>query len=247
MKLDWLTNIENGVAYLTPPNQDFEELYIQVRETENRVHSDEFVKTLPNVLQTHPHFNEWNKRNWTLQKFKQYLDKENSTSILEIGCGNGWFSNAIATKNRQVFGLDVGKTELEQASRCFAADNIHFLCCTNLEILPENTFDFIVFNASIQYFDLSDSFWKMILQKIKGNGEIHILDSPFYSENEREEAKKRTRSYFNSIDCDEAENYYKHLLWNELPSNSEIICKPNKIRNKLNKNRSPFPWIKIKK
>ena len=243
----WLTEYRNGVYYLTEPKAKFEEAYISVRQKEDRVHTDDFVKKLPETNENHLHFIEWNKRKWTADKFITSLKEDKSQVILEVGCGNGWFSNQLLSGSNQVFGLDVGATELEQAARCFSTDNIKFLCCDDLTKLPSLFFDVIVFNASLQYFNLDDLFWDNLSRCLKPKGQIEILDSPFYTEEDIVDARKRSDDYFTSIQQKEAREYYRHLGWNKLPKTAVVKYRPNKWLNKFFSNRSPFPWVSIQK
>lgn len=235
---------EKGVVYLTAPKLDFEHEYIAVRQKENRLLTDETVKILP-FLKEGPHLQEWHKRVDTLNRIKPFLNQLDHKTILEIGCGNGWFSNLLVKGNNTVIGLDVGKDELEQAARCFQNENLNFVCCTDLNLLPKNEFDCVIFNASIQYFDLTSSWWEMIVNLVKKGGEIHVIDSPFYSETEIEAAKERSKKYFELLNEKQAHSYYFHHTWSELPSNSEILYKPQKMKRFFNKKASPFPWIRI--
>lgn len=235
---------ENGVIYLTAPKIEFERDYTAVRQKENRLLSDETVKVLP-FLKVGTHLDEWKKRVDSLNRMKPFLTQLEHKTILEIGCGNGWFSNLLVKKNNTVIGLDVGKQELEQAARCFTNENLHFVCCTDLNLLPDLAFDCIVFNASIQYFDISESWWKMIFKKVKKGGEIHLIDSPFYDDNEVEAAKERSKKYFEQLNENQAHSYYFHHRWSELPKDFDLLYKHRKINRFLNKNASPFPWIRI--
>lgn len=244
---DWLVNNENGVYYLTPPSSEFEGLYNAVRSLESRMHTDETVLLLPHLAKKHPHNNEWEKRKWTTHRFSQYIKEKKTGKVLEIGCGNGWFSNLIASHCTHVFALDVGREELEQAARCFPSRNIDFICSTDWSKLPDNTFDCIVFNASMQYFDLTPEFWKQLNRCLASHGEIHILDTPFYDKDKIEGAKNRSLSYFSKIGVEKANSYYKHLPWSDLPIHFELMYTPNKWMQKLNTKRSPFPWIRIHK
>ena len=244
---NWLTNNENGVYYLTPPSAEFEGLYNAVRSLENRIHADETVLLLPHLARDHKHNNEWKKREWTSLNFCQYLKKKTTGTLLEIGCGNGWFSNSIAAHCTHVFALDVGREELEQAVRCFPSKNIDFICSTDWSKLPDNTFDHIVFNASMQYFDLTPAFWNHLNRCLTDQGEIHVLDTPFYEKSKIDGAKKRSLNYFSKIGVEKASAYYKHLPWRDLPKNFELMYTPNKWLQKLDTKRSPFPWIRIQK
>lgn len=236
---------QNGVTYLTESKEEFEKLYVKVRTIENRILDDSQVKSLPYTSPDSKYRNEWKKREFTLHKFSSYLKTKSFNNSLEIGCGNGWFTHQLSQYSKHATGLDVGRLELEQAARCFTSTRVNFVCCNDLTLLPEKEYDLIVFNASLQYFELTPQFWDTLNKKLTDKGEIHILDSPFYDTNQLEEAKRRSDSYFESLDTKKASDFYLHLEWDKLPANCEILYKPNKYLNKINKNRSPFPWIKI--
>lgn len=247
MSKEWLKNKENDVYYLTAPKTDFEQLYVKVRDHENRIHDDEFVKQLPNTPATHPHHKEWNIRRWTLNKILKHLENKSIDNLLEIGCGNGWLTHHMSEFSKNTYGLDIGKLELEQAARCFGTENTHFVCCSELELLPKEHFDVIVFSASIQYFQLDATLWNVLKSLLTPQGEIHLIDSPFYKKEEIDQAKLRSRFYFESIDCAEASVYYQHLTWDALPSGFKLHYAPNRLLRKINPNQSPFPWIIIEK
>ena len=243
----WLINKENGVFYLTPSSAKFEQAYTSVRAKENRMLTDEQVRELPFPKETNPHSNEWKKRLGTIDRFEKHLQELKPNRILDIGCGNGWFTARMAETGAEVVGLDVGKLELEQASRCFANENTHFVCCTDWGKLPANHFDCITFNASVHYFELTPDFWASLYRILKPNGEIHLLDSRVYSQSESDSAKDRSKRYFKQMEVPEAAEFYYHVCWENIPENRQIHYTPNKFLNKIFKNRSPFPWLSIQK
>ena len=58
---------------------DFETNYLQVRQVENRVLSDEEVAGLP-LLKNNPHSKEWAKRARSAQRIQKYFPKPNQFS-----------------------------------------------------------------------------------------------------------------------------------------------------------------------
>lgn len=240
------THTENGVYYATPPKTEFEQTYMQLREQEQRVADDKQVSQLPRVSACHPHAREWKLRRKTLRKFLRYTTTRNYSTILDIGCGNGWFTAQLAPFATEVTGMDVGKQELEAAARCFANDKISFLCCNDWSKLPSGYYDCITFNASIQYFSFSQDFWNQLFRLLKPGGEIHFLDSPFYSENEVAEARKRSENYFRAQGAENAVHYYFHHSWSELPKGYEIRYQPVKWKRMIRWGQSPFPWIVLR-
>lgn len=240
------SNAINNVLYLTEPKKSFEDIYARIREKEERWLTDDIVKMLPKVPIEHPHYNEWKKRIFSLERIIKILENSDSIKILEVGCGNGWFANTLVELEFEVDAVDVGKQELEQAARCFQHESLKFICCDDLSLLENSAYDIIIFNASLHYFDTTKKFWKILYDKLRANGKIFIMDSKIYSENEVSSAQLRTENYFNQLNEPEAAKYYRHLTWNKLPKH-QILYSPRKIGRLLNKHQSPFPMIQINK
>lgn len=243
----YLPEAQNGVHYLTPPKTAFEEVYIRLRTKEQRVHDDAFVKQLPLVSVTHPHANEWIVRQKTQERFCRFLASTDHPVILDIGCGNGWFTAKMAPHASEILGIDVGTEELEQAARCFGTETVKFACCNDLGLLPEAYFDLITFNASVQYFEPTNIFWNSLFRLLKPSGEIHLLDSPIYKPVDQPAAKQRSASYFDQQQEPTAQSYYFHLTWNDLPAQHKVRYNPPNRLLKLIKTDSPFPWVVIMK
>lgn len=232
------------VQYLTPPLETFETAYKKVRDAEGRWLTDDEVKRLPNIEKNHPLEKEWQKRAWMLEKFTVYLEKKKPARILDIGCGNGWLTNRASNYANETLGIDVGKEELEQAARCFGSKTLQFGCCSDWSLLPTAHFDIVYFSGSFHYFQPDAAFWSLLKSLLTPDGEIHILETQFYTPEEAQKAKQRSAAYFEKLGANV--NYYQHLSWDQLPANYEILHRPD-FRNKLFKTRSPFPWIRIRK
>jgi len=111
------TKLKNGIYFLSEINNTFESIYLALRENEKRVCSDKEVKLLPNTSSSNQHKEEWKLRKQSLNRFISLVQKLNGKlNLLDVGCGNGWFSANIAKKESiNVYALDVNKIELEQA------------------------------------------------------------------------------------------------------------------------------------
>jgi len=232
------------VTFLTAPNDAFEVQYKSVRNKEGRWLSDDSVKQLPHIDRNDPKASEWKKRAWMLKKFETYVSLASTDKILDIGCGNGWMTHHLSNHCETIAGVDVGKEELEQAARCFGNKTVQFICTTDWSLLPKESYNLIFFAGSFHYFNPDEQFWGLLYSLLAPGGEIHILETQFYENSEVEAARKRSADYFNKMG--ESINYYKHLSWNMLPENHEVLYRPN-FKNKIFKNRSPFPWIRIRK
>ena len=231
---------------------DFETLYIQLREKEGRIYSDEEVAQLPIIPASHAHYKEWAVRKESSQKLISYLKKKKKPlDILEIGCGNGWLSHRLsAIQNSRVIGTDINFSEIQQAARVFQhVPNLHFIY-TYAEpgVFKEKRFDIIIYAASIQYFELLVETIKNSLQLLKPDGEIHILDSPFYSLKELLAAKQRSRHYYESRGFSGLANFYFHHSIDDLKNfNYTMQYDPGNMFNRLLRNKNPFHWVCIKR
>lgn len=248
------TTLQNGVYILTEIQNDFESIYLKVREREKRVYSDDELQNLPFASDYNYHKKEWKIRAKSFSRFKKYLEtKKSSLNILDLGCGNGWFSGQLSKSfNHKFYCVDVNITELKQGRRVFDKDNLIFIYADVFSVeFPVSFFDVIILNASIQYFSEIKTLLNKLFSLTKVNGEIHIIDSPIYPEGEVENAKKRTHDYYNSIGFPEMIKNYFHRSWNEFSVyDFEILYNPSSVKRKLKKmfliNDSPFPWIRIK-
>jgi ubiquinone/menaquinone biosynthesis C-methylase UbiE len=236
---------------------EFEKLYLQLREKEGRIYSDEEVIALPVISKTHPHYNEWQMRKQSGKRLINYLRKKQSTGsngqamkILEVGCGNGWLSHRLSSIDRSsIIGTDINFTEIQQAAKVFYnIPNLHFIYSDpEPEIFEEQQFDIIVFAAAVHYFSPLTGIIKRSLKLLKPNGEIHIIDSHFYPLAELSAAKKRSLFYFEAAGFPEMANWYFHHSLDDLEEfNYSILYDPKSMFNRFLRNKNPFPWICIK-
>lgn len=239
------SNIKNKVVYLTKETNSFSDVYIAVRDKEQRVLTDKDVALLP-----HLKHNEWEYRIKSTERFTNYISlKKERLSVLDIGCGNGWFTNAIAkvSNKNKVIGLDINREELEQAARVFKRPNLQFVYgdIFKIEEAFNNKFDIITLNSCVQYFQDFKALFSTLKLFLKPHGEIHIIDSPFYKPSQLAEAKKRTLAYYTTLGFPEMASNYFHHSFSDIQQFELLYSNKNKLLNKiLNKKDSPFPWIR---
>jgi ubiquinone/menaquinone biosynthesis C-methylase UbiE len=227
------------------------DLYLRVREREGRLYSDDTLARLPSIPNGHPLADEWRARSASASRLTRYLSRQpKPLHLLDLGCGNGWLSNLLAQPARRVLGMDRNRVELRQAARVFSS-NPH-LCFLEADIFSapfsSGIFDVILLASVIQYFPDLPALLTLLKKYLKPNGEIHILDSPLYSESEAQAAKERTRNYYASLGFPQMADAYFHHKFSELkPFSPVILYSPRALALKrlLGKIASPFPWLVI--
>ncbi|MDJ0840269.1 MAG: methyltransferase domain-containing protein [Acidobacteriota bacterium] len=241
------------VHYLSDPApyRKSAELYMRVRELEGRVHPDDLVRRLPDVPKTHPHFGEWRMRAASTARFIRFLKGFGDSRILDLGCGNGWTAHRIAEAlpGTSVTGLDMNVTELEQAARLFPRPRF---CYGDIfaDDLSE-TFDIIYLACSVQYFPDPAPLFQRLAELLTPEGQVHIIDSPFYEPGELEAARERSRAYYRQLGVPEmARNYFHHDRRVMLSFKPDLLYRPqspiNRLRVRLlRRNDTPFPWLRF--
>lgn len=245
------SDINNKQILPTLNNDAFEKMYVSIRDQEKRVYTDAEVAGLPGINKNHFHYKEWMVRKRSVKRLLSYLEKKQQPlSILEVGCGNGWLAAQMASLPlSHTIGIDLNKLEIDQAKRVFNKKNNLTFLQTDLDEnnLKDKKFDVIIFAASIAYFNSLENVILKSLSFLNKTGEVHILDSCLYESNEIDAAKKRAYDYCKSLGHVEMMECYFHHLKDSLKHfNHKILFDPKGFKNKILRNRDPFPWICIK-
>lgn len=240
---------ENNIFYQKDfqRNNSFEETYLKLRLKENRVHPDDVVKVLPEFAADHPNKEEWKMRKSTLQKLVRFLSASGTTSVLELGCGNGWLSyNLARSLNAQICAVDVNEAELLQGARVFShQENLCFVYSNIFSsIFQSKKFDAIVLGSSVQYFQQLKDLLITLFNLTDSAGTIYIVDSPFYkTQTESDAAKNRSRKYFESIGFPEMASQYFHHTFEELKDfNYKILYNPRSLTSLFNRKILKMPF-----
>ena len=231
------------------------DLYLRVREKEGRLYSDQIVARLPFMPDRHPLAAEWFARSASAWRLVRYLSAGRKTlSILDFGCGNGWLSNVLAQAGFVVIGLDQNHYELNQGARVFRSNpNLLFLEADIFSApFRVGSFDMIILASVLQYFPDARKLISTLSNYLKPQGEIHIVDTPLYSENELAEATVRSHAYYISLGFPEMIDHYFHHRASDLEVlHPKKLYNPNSLMRRLKrwigKVDSPFPWVVIRK
>jgi len=244
---------KDGIYFLSEINNGFENIYLRVRENENRIYSTKELEKLPFASDSNQHKQEWDLRAKSFLRLKEYLrTKKEDLNILDLGCGNSWLcGQLLKVFNFKFYCIDVNLTELKQGRNTFKSERIKFIYADIFNShIPHATFDIVILNAAVQYFPDIKKLLNRLSNLLNDTGEIHIIDSPFYSRDEVAKAKNRTMDYYQSINFPEMAEYYHHHTLDELLEfNYQILYLPNSTSNRLKRlfsfKNSPFPWIRI--
>lgn len=229
----------------------FESSYLKLRSEEQRVLTKEQLLRLPYPDRSDPDFEHWAIRRKNIDRFLRYLKtKKEQLNILDVGCGNGFFSHLMCLQGHRVTGLDVNFTELQQAAEAFPAANLNW-CCLDLldEPVPGAPYNLITFCASFHYFRDSRALLERCQSLLAAGGEIHIIDSPFYSDANRSEARARSLDYFSQHGVPDLIQHYYHNTYADLSAfRYRFGYKPGGWLNRLlRRHDSPFPWLILDK
>jgi len=236
--------IEKGVYLASTVNNNLSVPYLIVRAKEQRIYSDDVVKKLPATSKSHPQYGEWKLRQKSTNRFINYLENNSFKSLLEIGCGNGWFTHQCSLKVKETVGVDINLQELEQAAKVFK--NTQFVYWDIFESSPFNQqFDLIVLNAVVQYFTDFEKLIDRLSSLLSAQGELHIVDSPFYLNDKIEAAKERTEAYYQSMNVPEMNvNYFHHSV--DCLKEFDVLYTPalSKVKQLIKGKDMPFGWYR---
>ncbi len=255
MLLDDLKNKKNpnGIIQLPDVDPSLEKLFSTYLKKAKKVYSDDEIRLLPYASERNPHKSEWEIRTRSFLRLRDYLSKKSKRlNILDVGCGNGWLIGQLAKESdHEYFGIDIVMTELEKAARLFNYENVHFIHGDiSKSSLPTDTFNIIILNSSLSYFKELDKLLKELLLISKPYGEVHIIDTLFYSNNELMLNKNKSLKYFTYIGSPEMAPFYFHHTMDEFRYfRYQVLFNPGSLKNKLTNYffgiDSQYPWILV--
>ena len=150
-------------------------------------------------------------------------------------------------------GTDINDVELEQARRVFTGVSFVHHDMRGPD-LPMPRPDAIVVASAIQYVADPAPLVTAWLGALRPHGEIHILDSPIYADADAAAAaRERSRRHSESLGAREmVDGYHHHTRDTFAPFCLDVLYDPASPlmrvqRRLLRTERSPFPWLSIRK
>jgi SAM-dependent methyltransferase len=181
-----------------------EQLYISVRAQEGRIYTDDQLRALPDIDADHKHYKEWAFRKKSWLRLRDYLAKtfkQRPLRILDIGCGNGWMTHLLHQEGYHATGADLNLHELMQAENVFGcSETLRWVYADIFNAaFPSEKYDVILLAASCQYFPDLGKLVDRLSELLSLCGQVHLLDSMFYSGIESRNAKDRTMQYYSRL------------------------------------------------
>jgi SAM-dependent methyltransferase len=94
--------------------------------------------------------------------FLSIVNEKPTSRVVDLGCGTGRLTLAIAAAGHTVTGVDPAGASLDAAKRKSGAAAVTFLCGTS-PVLPTAVFDTAVMTAHVAQFMITDAAWKQTL------------------------------------------------------------------------------------
>jgi 2-polyprenyl-3-methyl-5-hydroxy-6-metoxy-1,4-benzoquinol methylase len=133
--------------------------------------ADEFVWESEGLTEAHQ---------WILPVVTRWLDHDQARRILDIGCGNGGFTNALAGDGRELLGIDASETGIDIARRSGA--QTEFLQATIDCPLPPDLrgyFDTVISIEVIEHLLLPRDLFRRAREALVPGGQL-ILSTPYH-------------------------------------------------------------------
>lgn len=125
-----------------------------------------------------------------------WLDPKPGEKILDVGCGDGFYTEKIARKGAEVTGIDIRKKALIRARNRALSQKLHFLEMNAEELdFPENYFDKVISFCVIEHLQDDEKTLRQIARLLKPGGRLFIsadsLSNPGLKTEEKESHRRR--------------------------------------------------------
>lgn len=224
--------------------------YETVRRFEGRGSADEsYYRTLP----YHP-TRDWQIRATSfLALLKQVIipieKNKNLLQILDLGAGNSWLSDQLASRGHAVTAVDLTINDFDGLGCHRFYESTFMPVQAEFDYLPfpEKIMDIVLFNASLHYSGNYEHSLQESLRLLDVDGRLVVLDSPVYRDADsgrsmvREREEHFTKRYGFASDSLQSENYLTYQRMEEIAAKLGITW--HHIRPFYGIRWSMRPWL----
>lgn len=128
----------------------------------------------------------------------RWLAPQPGERILDIGCGDGFYTELIARKGAEVTGIDVRQKVLARARHRSSSQQLVFMEMNAEELnFPESYFDKVISLCVIEHLQKDEEALRLIARSLKPGGKLFLsadsLSNPGLKAGERESHQRRYR------------------------------------------------------
>jgi len=267
--------LDNIWRFLRPDRKKHFDQFIQEYETirwkEGRGSDDpDYYRSLPYPDKSVPRSGEWAIRAKSfealIREVIEPLEKSfgQGLKILDLGAGNGWLSNRLATREHFVAAVDLITNSYDGLGAHRHYENDYLPIQSEFVHLPfvGKQFNLAIFNASFHYAESYEMTLREVLRVLSPETKVVILDTPIYKDaisgmlmvQEREETFKHLYGFpSNAI---QSENYLTYQRLKQLAHDLDLswkLVKPfygwrwelRPLKARLLGNREPAGFVLI--
>ena len=112
------------------------------------------------------------------QLLLRYLEDYEWNSILDVGCGDGAFLNALRRrgflKNKSIYATDISKDKIDMFKKLDTRFNAFVGNAENLVTIQDNAIDFVISSQVIEHIENDGKFIRGIQRVLKHNGICYL-------------------------------------------------------------------------
>jgi methylase of polypeptide subunit release factors/uncharacterized protein YbaR (Trm112 family) len=180
--------------------------YRTVREAEGWGRPDPaYYRSLPSVDRADPQYRIWTRRARSYHAFvERVLRPREATqnrplTVLDLGAGNCWLAHRLALRGHDVMAVDISTDPLDGlgAWTWYRADRPNPVRPVQAEFdhlpLGVSQADLVIFDGSLHYAESLQTTLNEALRVLRPDGQIVVLDSPYYPDDGSGDAMVRER------------------------------------------------------
>jgi ubiquinone/menaquinone biosynthesis C-methylase UbiE len=103
------------------------------------------------------------------------VEPKSNDEVLDLGCGQGYFSRMFAAQGAKVCGVDISKELVEMARKYSSNIDYHVGTAEELSMFSDKTFDKATIVLAIQNIERADLVFNEVARVLKNGGVFHVV------------------------------------------------------------------------